>query len=173
MREVASCYRVFGLDERATFSEVKSAYRKLAKEYHPDIVSSRDGVGVLAGLERLKKINSAYDYLRRRYRYIKKKRDSYLGWLGFRIILGKLKNKTCPVVSCVSECSPVALTGLCVDDYIIDFNDRSTLGMTMGEIVNLFSGRAGTPVKMKVYRMSKKIVYTLYAIRLTRPELIR
>lgn len=170
MRELAFCYRIFGLDARATFTEVKSAYRKLAKKYHPDIVSNRDRSIVSAGVERLKKINSAYDYLRRRYRYIENRQERYLGWLGFSIIMGKWNNNTCPVVSHVSECSPAALMRLCVDDYIIDFNDRSTIGMTRGEIFNLFSGKAGIPVKMKIYRRSKKTVYTLYAIRLTRPD---
>jgi C-terminal processing protease CtpA/Prc len=168
LRQVAPYYRIFGLDERATFSEVKLAYRKLARKYHPDIISNRDSSVVLAGVERLKKINSAYDYLRRRY--IEKRRGRYLGWLGFSIIMGKFDNKACPVVSHVSECSPAALTGLCVDDHITDFNDRSTLGMTRGEIVSLFSGKAGIPVKMKVYRRKKKTVYTLYAIRLKRPD---
>jgi C-terminal processing protease CtpA/Prc len=170
LREVAPCYRIFGLDERATFSEVKLAYRKLVKQYHPDLVSNKDRSIFLADVEKLKKLNSAYNYLRHRHRHIEKRQDRYLGWLGFSITMGKLNNNSCPVVSHVSECSPAALTGLCVDDHIIDFNDRSTLGMTRREIVNLFSGKAGIPVKMKVYRRSKHTVYTLYAIRLTRPD---
>ncbi len=167
MREVAPCYRIFGLDERATFNEVKLAYRKLAKKYHPDIVSNKDGSVGFVAVERLKKINNAYDYLQRRH--IKKRRERS-GWLGFSIIMGKFNNKTCPEISHVSECSPAALIGLCVGDYIIRFNDRSTPGMTRGEIVNLFSGEVGIPVKIKVYRRTQKTVYTLYAIRLARPR---
>lgn len=167
MREVASCYRIFGLDERATFNDIKVAYRKLAKKYHPDIVANRDGTIGLAGVERLKKINSAYDYFRRRH--IEKRQDCDSGWLGFSIIRGKFNNKTCPVVSHVSECSPASVTGLHVDDYIISFNDCNTLGMTREEIVNLFSGKAGIPVKMRIYRKTKETIYTLYAIRLPRP----
>ncbi len=168
MREVASCYRIFGLDERATFNDIKVAYRKLAKKYHPDVVSNRDGSIGLAGVERLKRINSAYDYFCRRH--IESRRDRYSGWLGFSIIMGKLNNKTCPVVSHVSECSPAVLAGLCVDDYIIGFNDRNILGMAREEIVKIFSGKAGIPVKMKVYRKTKETIYTLYAIRLPRPH---
>jgi C-terminal processing protease CtpA/Prc len=162
------CYRIFGLDERATFNEVKLAYRKLAKKYHPDIVSSRYGSTNLAGVERLKKINSAYDYLRRRD--IESRRNRYSGWLGFSIIMGKFNNKTCPVVSHVSTCSPAALAGLCVDDYIIGFNECNTLGMAREEIVKIFLGKAGIPVKMKAYRKAKETLYTLYAIRLPRPN---
>ncbi len=48
-------YRVLGVNRGATEDEVKSAYRKLAKEYHPD----RNG-GSAAAEAKMKEINDAY-----------------------------------------------------------------------------------------------------------------
>ncbi|XP_047982736.1 chaperone protein dnaJ 11, chloroplastic-like [Salvia hispanica] len=42
----ASCYDVLGLDAGATFQEIKSAYRRLARTLHPDV---RGGGGDAAG----------------------------------------------------------------------------------------------------------------------------
>lgn len=48
-------YRVLGVSRTASEEEVKSAYRKLAKEYHPD----RNG-GSTAAEAKMKEINDAY-----------------------------------------------------------------------------------------------------------------
>lgn len=48
-------YSILGVNKNATDSEIKSAYRKLAKEHHPD----RGGDG-----ERFAQINAAYDSIR-------------------------------------------------------------------------------------------------------------
>lgn len=45
-------YRALGLTVTATIDEVKSAYRRLAKTFHPDVNP--------AGNERMKEINAAY-----------------------------------------------------------------------------------------------------------------
>ncbi|KAG6432034.1 hypothetical protein SASPL_103607 [Salvia splendens] len=39
----ASCYDVLGLDVCATFQEIKSAYRRLARTLHPDVADKRGG----------------------------------------------------------------------------------------------------------------------------------
>jgi molecular chaperone DnaJ len=60
-------YQILGLDRTAGTNDIKSAYRKLAREYHPDV--NRDNP---EAEERFKEINEAYEVLsdpekRRRY----------------------------------------------------------------------------------------------------------
>jgi hypothetical protein len=47
-------YRTLGLDLTATLDEVKGAYRKLAKQFHPDVNHDEGAT------ERMKAINTAY-----------------------------------------------------------------------------------------------------------------
>jgi hypothetical protein len=48
-------FEVLNLQSTATLSEIKSAYRKLAKQYHPDINSDPEA------LEKFKRITRAYE----------------------------------------------------------------------------------------------------------------
>lgn len=50
--------RILGLAEGATPLEIKQAYRKLSKSYHPDVYSKDGG-------EQFKAINTAYSYLKK------------------------------------------------------------------------------------------------------------
>ncbi|HAH78806.1 MAG TPA: molecular chaperone DnaJ [Ruminococcaceae bacterium] len=52
-------YKVLGVSPDATDAEVKAAYRKLAKKYHPDNYADSP-LADLAG-EKMKEINEAYD----------------------------------------------------------------------------------------------------------------
>lgn len=52
-------YRVLGVPPNATDEEVKAAYRKLAKKYHPDNYADSP-LADLAG-EKMKEVNEAYD----------------------------------------------------------------------------------------------------------------
>lgn len=54
-------YEVLGLDEDATLNEIKTAYRKLAKKYHPDLNSGPKAE------EQFKEINEAYFKLKELY----------------------------------------------------------------------------------------------------------
>ncbi|MDQ2649047.1 MAG: molecular chaperone DnaJ [Actinomycetota bacterium] len=51
-------YRVLGVAESATAKEIKTAYRKLSREYHPD-----NNAGDAAAEERFKEISAAYDVI--------------------------------------------------------------------------------------------------------------
>ena len=49
-------YKTLGVDKKASAEEIKKAYRKLARQYHPD-----RNPGDAAAEERFKEIQSAYD----------------------------------------------------------------------------------------------------------------
>ncbi len=64
--EFKDYYRILGVERNADGKAIKSAYRRLARKYHPDVAKGKDGA------ERFKEINEAYEVLsdpdkRRRY----------------------------------------------------------------------------------------------------------
>ena len=56
-------YSVLGISENATDEQVKSAYRELAKKYHPD--NYQDSPLKDLATEKMKEINEAYDEVQR------------------------------------------------------------------------------------------------------------
>ena len=61
-----SLYETLGVNDRASADEIKKAYRKLARKYHPDVNKEESAI------EKFKEINAAYEVLSD-----KKKKDEY------------------------------------------------------------------------------------------------
>ncbi len=57
MAEKRDYYEVLGVDKNATQDQIKRAYRKMAKKYHPDVNKSPDAE------EKFKEVNEAYEVL--------------------------------------------------------------------------------------------------------------
>ena len=57
MAEKRDYYEVLGISKGASEDEIKKAYRKLAKKYHPDVNKAPDAE------EKFKEINEAYEVL--------------------------------------------------------------------------------------------------------------
>ncbi len=60
-------YQVLGLSGDATFAEIKAAYRKLSMEYHPDKVAHLGEEFHKVAEEKMKEINGAYQYLKKKF----------------------------------------------------------------------------------------------------------
>src|SRR5919197_5088913 len=58
MAAVTDPYKVLGVDKKASTEEIKKAYRKLARQYHPD-----RNPGDKQAEERFKEVSAAYDVL--------------------------------------------------------------------------------------------------------------
>jgi DnaJ like chaperone protein len=58
---------ILGLAPGAGFSEIKTAYRKLSMQYHPDKVSHLGDEFKKVAEEKMKEINNAYEFLKKKY----------------------------------------------------------------------------------------------------------
>ncbi|MDR2047382.1 MAG: molecular chaperone DnaJ [Clostridiales bacterium] len=56
-------YKILGVSRSASEDEIKSAYRKLAKQYHPDLYSGKSVAEKKAAEDKFKEISRAYDCL--------------------------------------------------------------------------------------------------------------
>ena len=67
-------YRVLGVSRDATKEEIKRAYRKKAKEYHPDLHPNDPHAA-----EKMNEINEAYDMLNNPEKY-RRQQNGYGGY---------------------------------------------------------------------------------------------
>ncbi|MBZ7980201.1 DnaJ domain-containing protein [Campylobacter sp. RM12642] len=61
-------YEVLELSSNASLVEVKAAYRRLAKKYHPDVLNTKNlsESELRAGIEKFHEINEAYEILKQK-----------------------------------------------------------------------------------------------------------
>ncbi len=69
---VTDPYSVLGVSPGATPEEIKKAYRKKAKEYHPDLHPNEPDIA-----EKMSEVNEAYDMLMNPEKYSKQKQQQY------------------------------------------------------------------------------------------------
>ncbi|MCJ7603327.1 MAG: DnaJ domain-containing protein [Desulfobulbaceae bacterium] len=60
-------YEILGLQPDASFEEIKKAYRKLSMRYHPDKVVHLGEEFKGVAEEKMKEINAAYQYLKKKF----------------------------------------------------------------------------------------------------------
>lgn len=65
-REEERSYEILGLKPGASFDEIKAAYRRLSMKYHPDKVGHLGEEFRKVAEEKMKELNVAYEYLKRR-----------------------------------------------------------------------------------------------------------
>lgn len=64
-KDINSAYRILGIDNKATVTEIKKAYRKMAIEHHPDKLEHL-GEDIRKGAEeKFREINTAYEQLKK------------------------------------------------------------------------------------------------------------
>ena len=66
MTDLQKFLRMFNLKPTAVFSDVKTAYHRMVKEWHPDLYTDDPGMRMIAE-DRIKEINVAYDFLERHF----------------------------------------------------------------------------------------------------------
>ena len=65
VEDTSSSYKILGLNQQATDSEIKLAYRNLATKFHPDKVSHLGEEFTKIAEEKFKSINDAYQKIKK------------------------------------------------------------------------------------------------------------
>jgi len=60
-----SAYKILEIDRTATASEIKAAYRTMAKKYHPDKLQHMDEAYRKGAEEKFRKVQEAYEQLQK------------------------------------------------------------------------------------------------------------
>ncbi len=64
-KEVDTAYKILGIEKTATNSDIKKAYRAMAKKYHPDKVQQMGEAHKSMAEEKFKKVQEAYEQLQK------------------------------------------------------------------------------------------------------------
>ena len=64
--DIDSAYRILEINSTASHQEIKSAYRKMAKKYHPDKVAHLGSEHQKGAEEKFKKVQEAYILIKKR-----------------------------------------------------------------------------------------------------------
>ena len=67
LEELSFVAGALGLAPGASFAEIKASYRKLSMQYHPDKVAHLGEEFKKVAEEKMKEINSAYEFLQRKH----------------------------------------------------------------------------------------------------------
>ena len=60
-----SAYKILEIERSATDAEIKTAYRTMAKKYHPDKLQHMDEVYQKGAEEKFRKVQEAYEQLQK------------------------------------------------------------------------------------------------------------
>lgn len=69
VKSADSAYTILEINRSATVSDIKSAYRTMAKKYHPDKLQHMDEAYQKGAEEKFKKVQEAYDQLQKERRF--------------------------------------------------------------------------------------------------------
>ena len=65
IKSADSSYKILEIDRSASDDEVKKAYRRMARKYHPDTVSHLGDDIRMAAEEKFKEVNEAYEKIKK------------------------------------------------------------------------------------------------------------
>jgi DnaJ like chaperone protein len=65
VKSADTAYKILEIDKSASDEEVKSAYRRMAKKYHPDKVITQDEAIKRGAEEKFKQVQMAYEHIQK------------------------------------------------------------------------------------------------------------
>jgi len=162
-------YRILGINEDVTLNELKSAYRRLVKKYHPDTKQYPEKLSDKKSSRYFISINNAYNEV---YEKIAEPNCIYAdGRIGFTLKRIKLGLHVFPIIKIVTPYSPAHAAGIKKGDIILSFNDQLTMDMSPKQLKPVFLGHAGEAVKITLKRGDE--THDVFCIRDKRAKTIK